>query len=125
MPHERLRHSGYGDEYDGTGRRIWIYSDYTDSTPGTTTDDYHLGQQVIETRENAAVKYQFVWSPRYIDAPILRDTLDSGRLSHRAGPSASSTWLDANYNVTGLLKQRCGTRFGSRSSGIATRPTAS
>ena len=48
--------------------------------------------------------YQYVWSPRYIDAPILRDTLNAA-----ARPSTAQRIFylgDANYNVTALVK--CG-----------------
>ena len=89
------------NEYDGTNRRIQILSNYSGSTPGTTEDDYLSGQQVIETRENSAVKYQTIWSPRYIDAAILRDTYSSGSIVQAARVFYLS---DANYNVTGLVK---------------------
>ena len=87
--------------YDGTNRRIQIFSNYTDGVPGTVEDDYLSGQQVIETRENAAVKYQQIWSPRYIDAAILRDTYSGGSIVQAARVFYLS---DANYNVTGLVK---------------------
>ena len=35
--------------YDGTSRRIQIFSDFSGSTPGTVTDDYYAGQQVVES----------------------------------------------------------------------------
>jgi len=77
-------------------------------------DDFHLGQQVIETRlgaaaaapESKAVFYQNVWSPRYIDAPILRDRYIGGNLY----TAARVFYLaDAYYNVTGLVKYNSGT----------------
>ena len=89
------------NEYDGTNRRIQIFSNFTGGTPGTAEDDYLSGQQVIETRENSAVKYQTIWSPRYIDAAILRDTYSSGCIVQAARVFYLS---DANYNVTGLVK---------------------
>ena len=89
------------NEYDGTNRRIQIFSNYSGSTPGTVEDDYLSGQQVIETRENAAVKYQQIWSPGYIDAAILRDTYSGGSIVQAARVFYLS---DANYNVTGLVK---------------------
>jgi len=102
-------------EYDGEGRRIVKLFD-TDS-PGDPDglDTYeHLflsGQQVIETREGSGStaaqaeslqpKYQHIWSPRYIDALILRDentdqddTCDDERVYYLA---------DANFNVTALV----------------------
>ena len=42
-------------------------------------DDYLSGQQVVEsdvtTGGDRTGGYQYLWSPRYIDAPVLRDTL--------------------------------------------------
>jgi len=101
--------------YDGDGRRILKIFD-TDS-PGNPDglDTYeHVflsGNQVIETREGSGAtpaqaetlqpKYQNVWSPRYIDALILRDEntdqdslCDDARVFYLA---------DANYNVTALV----------------------
>jgi RHS repeat-associated protein len=70
--------------------------------PGKTVDDYYQGQQIVETREDTVVKYQTIWSPRYIDAPILRDTYSSGDLVL----AERIFYLgDANYNVTGLMKK--------------------
>ena len=88
--------------YDGTGRRIQIFSSYSGGVAGTVDDNYYSGQQVIETRENSAVKYQYLWSPRYIDAPILRDTYSGGSivLAERIFYLG-----DANYNVTAVVKQ--------------------
>ena len=72
--------------YDGLGRRI------PNRQAAGTTDYYLAGQQVVETRYTpsggtAAVQYQYVWSPRYIDAPILRDDATSARRI-----PASTTW---------------------------------
>jgi len=68
------------NEYDGTNRRIQIFSDFSGNTPGTTQDDFYSSQQVIETRENSAIKYQYLWSPQYIDSPILRDSYSGGSI---------------------------------------------
>jgi len=94
------------NEYDGTNRRIQIFSDFTGSTPGATQDDYYTNQQIIETHEDSAVKYQNIWSPRYIDSLILRDTLSSGSIV-----TADRIFYlsDANFNVTGLVKYNSGT----------------
>ena len=94
------------NEYDGANRRIQIFSDFTGTTPGTTQDDYYTGQQVIETRVDSAVKYQNVWSPRYIDSLILRDTYSGGSIVTAERVLYLS---DANYNVTGLVKYNSGT----------------
>ncbi len=98
--------------YDGTNRRIQVYSEYSDGTPTKLEDDYLSGQQVVEsdlatgsdvtTSATPAGGYQYVWSPRYIDAPVLRDTL----LTNRSGIVAADRVFyvgDANYNVTGLV----------------------
>src|SRR5690606_22571801 len=37
------------NEYDGTGRRIQIFTDFNGSTPDKVVDDYHVGQQVVES----------------------------------------------------------------------------
>ena len=95
------------NEYDGTNRRIQIYSDFSGSTPGTVQDDYHVGQQVIESDvTTGGIRnggYQYLWSPRYIDAPILRDTLNTA--GNGIVTAQRVFYLaDANYNVTGLVK---------------------
>jgi hypothetical protein len=93
------------NEYDGANRRIRIFSDFDGETPQKVQDDYHNGQQVIETRENAAIKYQNIWSPRYIDAMVLRDTYSGGGII----TAEKILYLsDANYNVTGLVKYNSG-----------------
>ena len=37
-------------DYDGTGRRIVEFTDFTGTTPGTVTYSYYSGQNAIETR---------------------------------------------------------------------------
>ena len=93
--------------YDGTNRRIQIFSDFSGSTPGTVTDDYQAGQQVVESDvTTGGVRsggHQYLWSRRYIDAPILRDTLTTDG----SGVVAAQRIFymgDANYNVTGVVK---------------------
>jgi RHS repeat-associated protein len=98
-------------EYDGAGRRVQIFSDFTGSTPGTVQDDYHIGQQVIESDMSVggdrAGGYQYIWSPRYIDAPIFRDTLNTAGDGIVAAERVFYL-SDANYNVTGLVKKVSG-----------------
>ena len=74
-------------------------------------NDYLSGQQVIESEvTSGGVRnggYQYLWSPRYIDAPILRDTLNT------AGTGIVTAerlfYLgDANYNVTAVVKYDSG-----------------
>ena len=112
-------------EYDGDGRRIKKHIDSQSPSSPNGIDRYeHLfyagvggvgtvalsPQQLVETRNTTTVsdhpeslqpKYQFIWSPRYIDAPILRDEntdtnglCDDGRIYYLA---------DANMNVTSLV----------------------
>ena len=72
---------------------------------------YYAGEQVVETRETDTVaaepeslqpKYQWVWSPRYIDAPVLRDeNTDQDGLCDDTPRLYFLT--DANMNVTTLV----------------------
>ena len=104
-----------GYEYDGTNRRIQIFSSF-DGNLATVEDDYLSGQQVVESRTRtgydwvsgsggtAAGGYQYLWSPRYIDAPVLRDTLNTAGTAILQAERVFYL-ADANYNVTGLVKQ--------------------
>ena len=98
--------------YDGTNRRV-SQTDFTPSSGPVATYYFYSGQQVVETREGAVVdsqipdpqslvpSSQYVWSLRYINAPILRDSFDS---SGNVEPSSRIYYLgDANYNVTALV----------------------
>jgi len=101
-------------EHDGLNRRAkrHVDSDSPGSPDGIDTYVhyfYNAGWQVLETRdtatesdqpENLQPDYQYVWSGRYIDAPILRDEntdqdslCDDARLYYLT---------DANFNVTTL-----------------------
>ena len=88
--------------YDGLNRRIRKY------VPGGTDSYQHLyynaAWQLLETRESptflvpATAQYQYVWSLRYLDAPVLRDDLvptPDVRLYYTG---------DANFNVTALFE---------------------
>jgi len=93
--------------YDGTGRMI-------ERTSGAgVTHYYYAGQQMIETRDAAALPnrttgtnlpenlsphYQYVWSAVDLDAPILRDDLSTGSNAPRL-----YYLTDANDNVTALV----------------------
>jgi RHS repeat-associated protein len=81
--------------YDGLHRRI------SETAGGVTTDFYYSDQwQVLEERVGGQTTVQYVWSPVYVDALILRDrdTNGDGTLEERL-------WVvqDANFNVTALL----------------------
>jgi RHS repeat-associated protein len=84
-------------KYDALNRRIV-------ETPGSNTNDlyYSAAWQVLEERLNGVTTatVQYVWSPVYIDALVLRDrsTLNNSTLDERL-------WVqqDMEYNVTALL----------------------
>jgi RHS repeat-associated protein len=97
-------------DYDAQGRRVLkVLDENADGTPDKYVHFYLNGQQVIETREAASSStqpeslsptYQYVWSPRYIDALILRDTYSGGTLQ----TTSRLYYLnDANFNVTSLV----------------------
>jgi RHS repeat-associated protein len=100
--------------YDGLGRRVQEVVDTSCQEPPlwseSAEDDYYAGQQVVETRDAGGdVQYQYLWSPRYTDAPILRDTYQTvGDQQSIALPQRVFYLADANYNVTGLLKYDSG-----------------
>jgi len=96
--------------YDGFDRRI---RKFVPSGQNWTVTEYYYSAswQVLETRRNtmsrsgepalASTLYeQYVWSPRYIDSPILRDrsTTGNGTLNERR-----YYLTDAQSNVTTLL----------------------
>ena len=91
-------------QYDGTGRR-------TERTQGGTTEhDYYSGQQVIQVYDyNGPVSpanfqggQQYIWSPLYIDTPILRDTYDSS--GDRVPGKQLYYTADADHNVTAVVQ---------------------
>jgi RHS repeat-associated protein len=100
--------------FDGLNRRILVHIDSQAPASPNGIDRYehnffNTSWQLLETRntttltdqpENIQPKYQWLWSPRYIDAPILRDEntdsdglCDDGRIYFLT---------DANMNVTTL-----------------------
>ena len=102
-------------EYDALQRRVkrHVDSQAPDSPNGIDTYlhyFYNSAWQVLETRdtttesdqpENLQPDWQYVWSPRYIDAPVLRDRntdadglCDDERIYYLG---------DANFNVTALV----------------------
>ncbi|MCX7428827.1 MAG: autotransporter-associated beta strand repeat-containing protein [Planctomycetia bacterium] len=95
------------NEYDGTNRRIQVFTEFDGSTPERVVDDYHAGQQTIESDVTADGNrdggYQTIWSPRYIDSAILRDTLNTAGTAIVAAERVFYL-ADANYNVTALVK---------------------
>ena len=84
-------------QYDGLNRRIEV------TASGTTTDDYYAGQQMVQSNVVGGGGYEYVWSPRYIDAPIVRSTLNSAQNGLATNPQIIYYLGDANYNVTALV----------------------
>ncbi len=101
--------------YDALGRRVKKHIDTAapGSPDGIDTYQhmyYNTGWQLLETRETdtestapdtLAPQYQFVWSTRYIDSPILREDFTvygvmDGRIYYLT---------DANFNVTALVDE--------------------
>jgi RHS repeat-associated protein len=81
--------------YDGTGRRIVV------DEGSVEKHLYYSDQwQVLEERVGGNATAQYIWSPTYIDALILRDrdTDANGSLDERLWPL-----YDANWNVTALV----------------------
>jgi RHS repeat-associated protein len=82
-------------DYDGTGRRIVV-------DEGSVEKHLYYSDewQVLEERVEGDPVAQYVWSPTYIDALILRDrdTDANGSLDERLWPL-----YDANWNVTALV----------------------
>jgi RHS repeat-associated protein len=82
-------------KYDALDRRIA-------ATHGSTTTDFYYSDQwqVLEERVGGNATAQYIWSPTYVDALILRDrdTDANGSLDERL-------WVqqDANWNVTALI----------------------
>ena len=106
-------------EYDGVGRRI---KKHIDSAAPASPDDeldvfrhfyYNAAWQILETREAAAdatqpetlkAEYQYVWSLRYIDAPVLRDeNVDNDDDATEANDDERLYYLtDVNMNVVAV-----------------------
>jgi RHS repeat-associated protein len=108
--------------YDGLGRRIRKY--VPDGENWTVTEYYYsAGWQVLEVRRDGGIARsgsplsepalattlceQYVWSPRYIDSPILRDRDNAA--GGDLGKSASGLderlyyLTDAQMNITALV----------------------
>src|SRR5260370_33148185 len=70
---------------------------------GTATDVYYSAEwQVLEEQVGGVSKIQYVWSPVYVDALILRDRDADGNAGNGL---EERLWVqqDANYNVTALV----------------------
>jgi RHS repeat-associated protein len=81
--------------YDGMGRRVSSVAD------SVTRDLYYSdGWQLLEERVGGSTKSQYVWSPVYVDALLLRN-----RDADSNGSLEEWQWSqhDANWNVTTIL----------------------
>ncbi len=95
-------------QYDGTGRRIVEFINFTGSVAGTVTYSYFSGQNAIETRTGSAasspeslpVQYQYVFSPLGVKTPLVRDTYVDGEISSN---DRLYYLTDANTNVTAVV----------------------
>ena len=101
-------------KYDGDNRRIKKHIDSQSPSSPDGVDRYehlyYIDVQLVETRnattesdqpESLQPKYQWVWSLRYIDSPILRDeNTDTDSL---CDDSRLYYLTDANMNVTSLV----------------------
>ncbi len=92
--------------YDALGRRVCETAgglageNLCTVTGGTRRDFYYSAQwQVLEEHLNGAAKAQYVWSPGYVDALVLRDR------NNDTNPDLEErryVQQDANWNVTAL-----------------------
>jgi YD repeat-containing protein len=88
--------------HDALNRRV------TEDRSGTVTDLYYSAAwQVLEERVSGTTKIQYVWSPVYVDALVLRDRDANGLPGD--GPRGDGleerlyVQQDANWNVTALV----------------------
>ncbi len=102
-------------EYDGLNRRIESHIDSGAPSNSSGIDTYvHCyytsSWQILETRqsdtpsaqpETLQPKHQFVWSQRYIDAPVLRD--ENTGANGLCDDDRLDFLNDANFNVTALV----------------------
>ncbi len=102
---DRLASAGDGTnaityQYDGTGRlteRI--------VAGGTTEKYFYSGQQAVQVYSYSSGGtfqggQQYIWSPLYVDTPILRDTYDSS--GDLVAADRLYYTIDANHNVTSV-----------------------
>ena len=72
--------------------------------PARPWTSYRVASRRSRLAQNSAVEeYQYVWSPRYIDAPDPARTRTAAAASHTA--QRIFYLSDANYNVTAVVKQ--------------------
>jgi len=109
--------------YDGLHRRIWRIVDGF-GYPNRTDYYYNTDWQVLEERFSTTtgspatnVTCQYVWDPRYIDAPVCRDKdvdddEDCTETDWNTGDDPDEHLYycqDANFNTTALVERSDGT----------------
>ena len=108
--------------YDGLGNAIVSINNLAPAGTASTTDMYYAGQQMIESVQQqptspengeTAVTSQYVFSPRYVDSPILFTAITAtydATIQHLVAASIDTYYYltDANYNVTTLLNSSGG-----------------
>ena len=90
--------------YDGLGRRITE----APNNANPTELYYSAASQVVEERIDAGSVYlhaQYVWSPVYVNAMVVRDYNFQGGGSGFDIAERTYVTQDANWNVTGLISQ--------------------
>lgn len=101
-------------EYDGTNRRVEKETSQADGGP-THAHYFHnqawqmLEERFVDGQGGTVAVNQYVWSARYIDAPIMRfhDGNGDGDLLD-AGDNVRYYTGDANFNVTATLDAATG-----------------
>ena len=133
--------------YDGLGRRIRKFTPPTGPTGPSRDFYYNAGWQLLEARQAAGVQRtgsplaepavtttlqeQYVWSARYIDAPVLRDrriagTGRPGQERFRPGRTAVLPHRRPGINVTAVVNGMPGSgTLGASSNDTSTTPTES
>jgi len=101
-------------EYDALNRRTkkHLSADTDDDFDSFKHFYYNAGWQILETRrsegentgpETLHPEYQYVWSQRYIDSPVLRDENKDDDCTESGTDERLYYLTDANMNVTALL----------------------
>ncbi|MCX6996373.1 MAG: hypothetical protein NTV49_04650 [Kiritimatiellaeota bacterium] len=89
--------------FDAANQRIAKLLGTNPTSPDTSYDYYYNNSwQLLETRKNSNLYEQYVWSVRYLDAPVLRDR-DADAQSYNGLEERLFYTGDAHFNVTALI----------------------